>query len=636
MFTDMVGYTALTQSSESQAMGVLERHNRLMKPFFPRFHGREVKTMGDAFLVEFDSALDAVSCAIEMQRFLHDYNVSSRDDWKITLRIGIHIGDVVHSGSDIFGDAVNIASRLQPLSEPEGVCISDQVYGQVRNKIPQTLEKLAPQDLKGVRFPVDVYKVVMPWEEAKGPEKVPRLDTKRVAVLPFASMSPDKNDEFFADGLTEELIDRLAQVRELGVIARTSVMNYKGERKNASQIGSELKVGALVEGSIRKAGSRIRVTAQLIDANTEEHLWSSRYDRDLEDIFAVQTDIAEKVAAELKVHLVDSERHALEKKPTESTEAYADFLQGMQLVYKIEEVAIRQALSFFERAIERDAKFARAYAGLALCYNRLGMGGFVPWQEATKKGRATAMKSLELDPDLPEAHLRLAENMSMSDDFPGERMEVRRTLELNPNLAEAYVQQADVATIEDDLPGVVRAYEKAYQLDPLSRAVAVLGSAYFWAGRDREALDQWKKALPLEPIRTNRRLFDYYASKNDLQEAERVVQELERMAPRVTGTYLNRGYLAAITGDTKTAREMIEKLEPTEGASHVAGFIYLALGDLDRFFEYMFRSVDDHTLPVADLRYNPLLEKARDDPRFAEIFRRVGLPYESRNRTRSL
>ena len=235
MFTDMVGFKALTQSDEAQSLAVLERHNKLLRPIFPRFRGREVKTIGDSFLVEFGSALDATNCAVEVQRFLHDYNISSRDEWKITLRIGVHLGDVVRSGGDILGDAVNIASRLQPLADPEGVCISEQVYDQVRNKLPQALVKLEPRDLKGIGFPVDVYKVVMPWERAAAGSRSEQ-DRNRVAVLPFANMSPDPDDEYFADGMTEELIDRLAQVKGLEVIARTSVMSFKGEKKKASDI----------------------------------------------------------------------------------------------------------------------------------------------------------------------------------------------------------------------------------------------------------------------------------------------------------------------------------------------------------------------------------------------------------------
>ena len=332
MFTDMVGYTALTQTNEARTLGVLEKHNELLRSFFSKFNGREVKTIGDSFMVEFERALAATNCALEIQRFVHDYNASSKEDSRITLRIGIHLGDVVHTGSDVLGDAVNIASRLQPLAEPEGVCVSDQVFGQVRNKVPLTFVKLEPQGLKGVRFPVEAYKMTMPWENGRV-EQTEELDLRRIAVLPYSSMSPHPTDEYFADGLTDELTDRLAQAKALGLIARTSVMNNKRKEKNASQIGKELKAGALVEGSVRKSGNRIRVTAQLINSNNEVHLWSSHYDGNLDDIFAVQSDIAEKVAEELKIKLLASEKETLEKTYKANMEANSYYLRVRELYW---------------------------------------------------------------------------------------------------------------------------------------------------------------------------------------------------------------------------------------------------------------------------------------------------------------
>ena len=274
MFTDMVGYTALGQKNESLSLALVEEQRKVIRPILTRHNGREVKTIGDAFMVEFPNAVDAVRCAYDIQRAIREFNLSVAVDKRIHLRVGLHVGEVVESQGDISGDAVNIASRIEPLAQDGGVCVTHQVYELVKTKVDITLSSLGPMWLKNVAAPVEVFKMDMPWE-TEGTRAIPRLDTKRVAVLPFASMSPDPNDEYFADGLTEELIDRLCQVKELGVIARTSVMNYKGQKKNASEIGKELKAGGLVEGSIRKAGNKIRVTAQLIDANTEEHLWSS-------------------------------------------------------------------------------------------------------------------------------------------------------------------------------------------------------------------------------------------------------------------------------------------------------------------------------------------------------------------------
>ncbi|MDA4124003.1 MAG: hypothetical protein OK438_00940 [Thaumarchaeota archaeon] len=634
MFTDMVGYTALAQRNESLSLALVEEQRKLVRPILGRHNGREVKTMGDAFLVEFPNAVDAVRCAYDIQRATREFNLSLATDKRVHLRIGVHVGEVVESQGDISGDAVNVASRIEAVSEDGGVCITHRVYDLIRDRVDLQLSSLGPRSLKNVAEPMEVYKVVMPWEESS-PRQVLQLDSKRIAVLPFSSMSPEPNDEYFADGLTEELIDRLCQVRELGVIARTSVMNYKGVKKNALQIGSELKAGSLVEGSIRKAGNRIRVTAQLINANTEEHLWSSRYDRELEDIFAVQTDIAEKVVGELKIHLLDSEKKALESRATEDTVAYSYYLQGMQLVHRPEggEDPLRNALSLFEQAVARDPKFARAYAGISGCYLWLGNGGYIQFQEGIDKGRAAALKALELDENLAEAHSSLASIMGMADEDQSSLLQLRRALELNPNLADAYVELASESAALGDSKEFVRAAEKAYQLDPLSpRAISTLGRAYFFTGRSEEAMDHWKKTFHLEPYRTYRNMFDYYVSKGDYEQAEETVREMERIGPTLTSTYLNRGYLAALTGDEKTAREMIAKLDSGKGPGWIgapqAGFIYLALGDKDRFFEQMYRAAENHTFDPVTARYHPLFKKAREDPRLGEVFRKVHLPYE--------
>jgi adenylate cyclase len=324
MFTDIVGFTALTQSSESRAMEVREKHNRLLRPFFPKFHGREVKTMGDSFLVEFESALDALLCAVETQSYLHDYNVPSEGNWRLELRIGIHLGDVIHKGGDVFGDAVNIASRMEPLAEPEGICISEDVYDQVRNKFSQPLLKLEPRKLKNVQFPIDVYKVVMPWEKEVPQAEAPQLPPNRIAVLPFANFSPDPGDEYFADGITDEIISTISGISGLSVISRTSVMRYKQAPKGTAEIGRELNAGKILEGSVRKAGTKVRITVQLIDAQTDEHLWAQSYDRELKDVFETQADIARRIADALK----------LEHAATPKAEAYSGSAEAFALCLK--------------------------------------------------------------------------------------------------------------------------------------------------------------------------------------------------------------------------------------------------------------------------------------------------------------
>jgi adenylate cyclase len=418
IFTDMVGYTALTQANESLSLEVLARQYRLLRPIFLKYHGREVKTMGDSFLVEFDSALDATNCSVKIQRFLHDYNLSSRDEWKVRLRIGVHLGDVIHAAGDVLGDAVNIASRIEPLAEAEGVCVSEQVFDQVRNKISQPLVKLAQRDLKNIQFPIDVYKVVMPWEESAVPREsheTPR--NLRLAVLPFTNMSPDPQDEFFADGLTEEMISELSRIRGLRVIARTSIMHYKNASKGVQEIGRELKVGSILEGSVRKAGNKIRITAQLIDAGNEEHMWAGRYDRELNDIFAVQTEIATNVAGalQLRLHAPQGSRD----RQTENLEAYTLSLRGRFLWNKRSARSINEALKFFEEALVKDPSYAKAYSGIADCYSILVDRNEMPWAEGGPKARVACERALELNDSLPEAHASLGLLLTREFDYEG-------------------------------------------------------------------------------------------------------------------------------------------------------------------------------------------------------------------------
>jgi len=627
MFTDMVGFTALTQSDEAQSLAVLERHNRLLRPIFPRFRGREVKAIGDSFLVEFGSALDATNCAVEVQRFLHDYNISSRDEWKITLRIGVHLGDVEHREGDVFGDAVNIASRLQPLAEPEGICVSDQVYGQVRNKIPQPLVKMEPHDLKGVKFAVDVYKVVMPWEHATA-QLPAQTDRNRIAVLPFANMSPDANDEYFADGMTEELIDRLAQVKGIEVIARTSVMNYKGEKKSVSQIGKELRAGALVEGSVRKAGNRIRVTAQLINADTEGHMWSSHYDGSLDDIFAVQSEIAERVAGELRIHLLQAEKAVIEKKPTESTEAYSDFLRGRELLRgEPNETALQQALALFERAVELDPYFARAHVGVAEVHIQIA-DSYETKEVAHIAARTSLKRALELDPDLPEAHSSLANLLFNEDELVGSEAEARRALELNPSLPDPHRLLFEIAATKGDSYDMVKQMETAYRLDPIMPLNAyLLGEAYVWTGREQDALEHWKRTEPVSRAYTYRGMGDYYFGKGDLAKAREYHEKVQKILPTHNWVIWMGGALDARSGDREKALHAIKRLEEEVKRGPIVlnyiAYVYLALDDLDSYFAQMNKALDARVQIQSFMLYSPIIAKARGDPRYKDQVERL-------------
>jgi TolB-like protein/Flp pilus assembly protein TadD len=461
--------------------------------------------------------------------------------------------------------------------------------------------------------------------EGLAAEKKVGSDERRVAVLPFANMSPDPNDEYFADGMTEELIDRLAQVKSLKVIARTSVMSYKKKEKKASEIAKELSVGSLVEGSVRKAGNRVRVTVQLINTGTEEHLWSSHYDKNLDDIFAVQSEIAEKVAGELKTQLLDSEKITLGKKPTENTEAYTYFLRGRELAREETEPSLRQAVGLFEKAVELDPSFARAYSGLAECYLELANEIYEPYEKSIPKAELFVKKALALDSELAEARAALALIHFLEDDIVGCENEAKRATDLNPSLPEAYRLLSNVASIRGDGDGGIRVLEAAYHLDPVRpRYVERLGQSYFYLGRESEALEFWEKTAQLAPAGTYRNTTEYYLYKGNIEKARELHSMAEKLEPTNPWVTWMRGFIAAQKGDRETALQAIRK-EDWSGALDLNGLAYVhyALGDLDSYFTYTNRATDQHLLQYWYVMYCPLFAKARADPRYLELVEKV-------------
>lgn len=633
MFTDMVGYTALSQANESLAMKLLESHRSLIRPLFARHRGREVKTIGDAFLVEFDSALQATECAVDLQQALHQQETNSPE--RVLVRVGIHVGDVIHHETDVYGDAVNIASRIYPLAGGGEICISAQVFDQVRNKVPFRFTKLEPRQLKNITMPIDVYKLELPWEKEQREMGNEPLPLDRIAVLPFVNISPDPNDEFFADGMTEELITSLSLVKGLKVIARTSIMNYKKKQLNISAIGRELGVGTIVEGSVRKAGNRIRVTVQVVEVDSEEHLWASKYDASLDDVFAVQSDIASKVADSLPLALKKAGSPATAERDTEDVTAYMNFLQGRDLMYAKEEGPLRQALQFFQQAIDRDSHFSRAYVGMAQGYLSLGSDGFISWNESLNTARSYLKQALTINEGLAEAHSLLSVVAYMGDEpFQVMESEARKAIELNPNLAQAYDDLGAVRALLGFPEEWVRLLETAYQLDPLSPlTIERLSAAYLYTGREAEALNHLKRTLHLNPMNTHRWMCTYYICKGNLDDAEAEFKQLESLAPDWEFTVLFKGYLAALRGNRKVAEDLLAALEQTHKSgwarSSLPGFIYYALGDMDRFFEFMRSAAQEHTLRATELMYSPLYAKAREDPRLKEVLAITGVPWHA-------
>ncbi len=632
MFTDMVGYTALSQSNESQAMELLDRHNRLLRPFFPKYHGREVKAIGDSFLVEFESALDAIRCAVDIQSSLHDYNIASKESWKIKLRIGVHLGDVIRRDDDVFGDAVNIASRIEPISEPEGICVSQQVFDQVHNKFDLPLVSLGEKPLKNVSGLVEVYMVQMPWEQPPPSKATGTLSHDRIAVLPFANFSPDPNDEYFSDGITEEIISTVSGVSGLSVISRTSVMGYKGTTKKVREIGRELEVGSVLEGSFRKAGNRIRITTQLIDAASDKHLWAQSYERDLDDVFAVQSDIARQVANALRVRILPRDQTHIEKTPTRNPEAHALYLKGRYFWNQRSKESLLEAIKEYEAATRLDPDYALAYSGIADCYSVLGDHNYLPYAEAFSKCKEYALKAVERDDASAEAHTSLAIALTQDRASNAEaEAEFEKAIELNPSYATAHHWFAILMLFTARREAALQEALRAQKVDPLSPMIAsFLGLVYDALGRYDEAERQHFRAIELQPefLPAIGNLVGTYWRERKFADAEKQIEAYLKISKDQLIYKIASAANFALAGKEMEARRMMAEAEAIPDPTHLYDQLrivyHLALGELDKAVGM----IEDEYARGADwlggITYNPLFAAVQNDPRVKSILRKVG------------
>ncbi len=635
MFTDLVGFTKLGQHDEETALRVRREHQALLRPLFASFGGHEVKSLGDGFLVEFASAVEAVKCAVEIQRAVAGRNASVGPTEQFRLRVGLHSGDVVEEDGDILGDAVNVASRIEPLAEPGGICLSGSVHEQVRNKLPILFERIGLRTLKNVEEPVEIYRVRLGGPRSTGgaPSPSPEPPNLRLAVLPLANLSTEAADEFFADGLTDELIARTAQVPQVRVISRTSVQRYKGSPKSIREVGEELDVGVALEGSVRKSGDRVRISVQLVDVRSEAHIWSMRYDRPFGDIFAIQDDIAGQIASSIAAH-VRGARSApgppLAPAPVETSdmEAYSLFLHGRQRFGEKGSIeSIRSALAFFEEAVARDPRFARARVGVAETLLWLATEGSTPFRNAEDRALVELRQALAINDAIAEAHSTLAALHLGADRFAECRREAHRAMELNPSLADPYRWLAQLAAGEGAIGEAILLLEAARKLDPEDvNVLSFLGRALAYAGREAEALAFWDATKSHVRFRTNAHLAEYYLGKGDLAKVEEAVREMERIRPSSAWTWLARGTLAARQGDPLTARTYLRQLEERSKQGEMVvffiGFLHYALGDIDPFVAAMEEAYRLRALPLLELLYSPLYAAARADPRIQDILRR--------------
>ena len=617
MAADVVGYSRLMGANEVGTLTALKEHRgELIDPKIQEHQGRIVKLTGDGMLVEFPSVVNAVECATTIQREMRERNAPIAEDRRIEFRVGINLGDVIVDDDDIFGDGVNVASRIESVAKPGGVSVSSSVRENVGNKLDLIFEDTGEQQLKNIDFPVRVYNVVLGAGPApKAPAEVSEADKPSIAVLPFNNMSGDPEQEYFSDGITEDIITDLSKVSGLFVVGRNTSFTYKGKAVQLQQVAVELGVKFVLEGSVRKAGQRVRVTGQLIDGSTGGHLWADRFDRDLTDIFAIQDEITQTIVDALKIRLLPKEKKAIGQAPTASVEAYTYYLKGRQFFHNSTRVLLGLARQMFAKAAELDPNYARAYAGMAICDARLEN-----WYRAeipTDKIIAIADKALSLDPGLAEAHAARGVALGNNGQHPEAVEAFSRALAVNPNDFDANLLYARYLVTQGDLEQSLPFFLRAVEIQP----------------------DDWQSPLLVDSV---------FQALGRAEEGERVArigikraEEAMRLHPENSRPAQLGAPTLARLGETERAREWLERslfLDPDEPiATYNAACTYAQLGDIDRAFDALDKWSQNRGMEMelwldTDADLDPL----RDDPRFVAMHSQIKKERTERVRNRAL
>jgi TolB-like protein/class 3 adenylate cyclase/Flp pilus assembly protein TadD len=676
MFTDMVGYSALSQRDDKLALELLEEHRRILREIFPHFHGTEIKTIGDAFLVEFNSALEAAQCAIEIQRALVKRNADVPPDRRIELKIGIHIGDVVHRGGDVYGDGVNIASRIEPLAGAGGICVSMDVERQIRNALDARFEKLAPTELKNISVTMDLFRIVLPWEQSAKAERKnaelsapsrsvqasrlawigaivlaivgagwwlahqsgkqvassPRVSIpeKSIAVLPLVNTSGDPGNDYFSDGLSEELIAVLAKIPGLKIIGRSSSFLFKGKSEDSRMIGEKLGVANLLEGSVRKQGERVRIVAELINAVDGRELWSDTYDRELKDVFAVQSEIAVAVTDQLKIKLLGASAKSDAAPSNDNLAAYNALQQGTFYLRLSTEEGTRKATEFYGEAIRLDPNYALAHANLSSAWRQLGatwLGG-TEANEAYAKGRNEAHVALSLAPNLSAAHEALGFVLLTPDlDFAGADAEFRKAEKLAPADAAPKNARSYSFAAEGRLAEAENLARQALTLDPLGVTRYLnLARILIGGGRHDEAEAALGKARALQPAAARQHV---YLTIIDILRGNTAaaLQDAELEPP---GFWRDYAVALAAQGqsDRPAADAALQKLiheDAVNGPFQIAA-VYGLRKEPDKMFEWLDRAYTARDSGLTQLLVTPFILTYKNDPRFAAFCQKLKLP----------
>ncbi|MCY7351379.1 MAG: hypothetical protein LH606_12045 [Cytophagaceae bacterium] len=554
MFTDIVGYTALMGDDEEKAFEILKKNRKLQRPIIEQYGGKWIKELGDGVLACFTTVSDAVNAAIKIQEAC---NVSK----DFLLRIGIHHGEIVFEDNDVFGDAVNVASRIQALAPIGGIWISESVHNNVSNKKEINTKFVRAETLKHVKEPVRIYEVILENNSVQQSSSISKSSIqttpdKSIAVLPFVNMSSDPEQEYFSDGLTEEIITDLSQLKKLLVISRSSMMTFKGTHKKLKEIANEVNARYILEGSVRKSGNNLRITAQLIDAIDDGHLWAEKYSGTMDDVFDIQEKVSRSIVDALNVKLTAKEEAILSKHPIQNTQAYEWYIIARQETIMRSEKGLDNAVALTQRGLDLVGDNALLYSVLSTSYLYLFHYGIRPEPSCLDKARFYAAKSLELDAHSPQARFVQGMLAFKKGNVQEASLKFKEVLELDQNNTEVMIWQM-VMYILAGRPDATRpVLDKLLKLDPVTLAPKVMsGTIEFNSGNIQEAIPPFKEWLKADPGSSWTR-FNYswaLAMNNEIKESVEVLDKMIVDAPHSTFGKFALFFKSALTGNRESA-----------------------------------------------------------------------------------
>src|SRR5258705_2186315 len=626
MFTDIVGYTALMGNDEQKAFALLKKNRELQKPIIEKFNGRWIKELGDGVLASFNTVTEAILCACEIQ-------IKSDDIPGLQLRIGIHQGEVLFENNDVFGDGVNIASRLQALALIGGTWISESAYRNVTNKKEIKTKFIGTQSLKNVKEPVSVYEIITDHSNNSSNiatmESEKKVPEKSIAVLPFVNMSNDAEQEYFSDGMAEEILDSLAHLKDLKVAGRTSTFQFKGKNIDLREVGEQLNVRTVIEGSIRKQGNKIRITAQLINAEDGYHLWSERYDRQLDDIFAIQDEIALMITEKLKVILLEDDRELITKTYTQNTDAYELYLKGRYEWGRRTKEGFLKSIDYFNQAIHEDQQYSLAYAGIADSYTLLCAYHILSPEASISKAKIAAEKAMQLNPTLAEAYEAIG-HIEFLAGFNWQKAEdnYKKAIQLNPGFATAHQRYSLILATQGKYAEAIEEIKKALELDPLSKIINTdAGLIHLLMGNANKAIDKCKEVLETDPV-FSVALFIQGLAYEQIGHTEFAISNFQKAVTASNNnpiTLSALGHTLAISGDQSEALTILQTLENLSGEKFISRYciavIYAGLGKTDEIFNWLNKAIDSKSVWMIHLHFSadPRFKELKADMRFTEI-----------------